>query len=90
MSLHIRFRLYAKLIGRPCGVDKASMKKLMGERKNLCVVIGGFEEATLHCDTQVSLRHAVSRRPRYDTQVSIATRGSFEEATLRHAGKQMY
>jgi|ERR1712194_234849 len=42
------FRLYSTVIGKPSGVNKQAIGKLMRKKSDLAIIIGGFEEATLH------------------------------------------
>ena len=41
------FRIFTLLIGRPASADKQTFLKLMRQKKNLALIPGGFEEATL-------------------------------------------
>mmetsp|Transcript_14116 Transcript_14116/g.18344 ORF Transcript_14116/g.18344 Transcript_14116/m.18344 type:complete len:316 (+) Transcript_14116:56-1003(+) len=46
------FQCLAKLVGNPEPADKKSFQRLMKERKSMALIPGGFEEATIHCNTR--------------------------------------
>lgn len=45
------FQLLTKLCGIPSPADKGTFQKLMKTKKPMALIPGGFEEATIHCDS---------------------------------------